>query len=50
MLARVADDAADSYAQLENAELRSRIAALEGELSAVGLRPRDALILPGVTA
>ena len=34
MLARLGERAADCYAQLENEELRKRIATLEGELSA----------------
>jgi hypothetical protein len=33
MLARLGDSAADAYAQLEDAALRARIAALEHELS-----------------
>ena len=33
MLARLGDSAADAYAQLEEAALRARIAALEHELS-----------------
>ena len=35
MLARLADSAADGYAQLENDSLRRQIAALESELAAV---------------
>src|SRR5262249_43907864 len=40
MLARLGRRAADGYAELEAAALRSRIAALEQQLSAQGLRPQ----------
>ena len=39
MLARVGDHAADCYAQLENEELRRRVALLEGERSVELARP-----------
>jgi hypothetical protein len=40
MLARLGERAADAYSELEAAALRSRITALERELSARGMRPQ----------